>query len=399
MIRVLHCPNIVGGNPQGLARAEREVGLDSWSVSFTQSPFGYNTDEIVWGNGSNPLTFEARRWRLLWRTLRDFDIVHFNAGQTIMPKWVPAIGNTEFKRLPRAWRMLLPAYQLYARLFELRDLPLLKAMGKGVVVTFQGSDARQGDVCRAQFKISPAVEAEASHFSPALDRRKRQRIRRFARYADRIYALNPDLLHVLPPQAEFLPYSHIDLRTWVPPQRVRPAGETPIVVHAPSHRAVKGTQHVLDAVAQLEREGVRVELTLVEGMPLDEARQIYERADLVVDQLLCGWYGGLAVEAMALGKPVVCYIREEDLKFVPDGMRQELPIIAATPETICSVLREWLTTRRSELAEVGSRGRAYVEKWHDPLQIAERLKADYEAILADRRTHTWRKDTEKGRTV
>jgi hypothetical protein len=41
--------------------------------------------------------------------------------------------------------------------------------------------------------------------------------------------------------------------------------------------------------------------------------------------LFAGWYGGLAVELMALGKPVLAYIREEDLSFVDPQMRYELP--------------------------------------------------------------------------
>ena len=60
-----------------------------------------------------------------------------------------------------------------------------------------------------------------------------------------------------------------------------------------------------------------------------EARKRYETADILIDQLLAGWYGGLAVELMALGKPVICYIREDDLKYIPKEMRDELPIINA----------------------------------------------------------------------
>jgi glycosyltransferase involved in cell wall biosynthesis len=121
---------------------------------------------------------------------------------------------------------------------------------------------------------------------------------------------------------------------------------------------------------------------LVEGLAQDQARKIYREADLLVDQLLVGWYGGLAVELMALGKPIICYLREEDLRFIPDPMREEMPILQATPTTIYEVLREWLTGRRHELAEIGRRGRAYVERWHDPLKIATRLKGEYEAILS-----------------
>ncbi len=58
--------------------------------------------------------------------------------------------------------------------------------------------------------------------------------------------------------------------------------------------------------------GVRFEFTLVEGLHREEAKRLYERADLFVDQLILGWYGGVAVELMALGKPVIAHIRPGD---------------------------------------------------------------------------------------
>ena len=78
-------------------------------------------------------------------------------------------------------------------------------------MTYQGDDARQGDVLRAQFDIHPADEAESEYYTPISDEGRRERIAFVARYADKIYSLNPDLLHVLPLGAEFLPYSHIDI--------------------------------------------------------------------------------------------------------------------------------------------------------------------------------------------
>ena len=73
-------------------------------------------------------------------------------------------------------------------------------------------------------------------------------------------------------------------------------------------------------------------------------------------------------------------------------MRKDLPIIRATPASICDTLREWLTTRRKELREMGRRSRDYVEKWHDPLRIAAKLKVEYETIIDSKKLMT-RADT------
>lgn len=382
-IRVLHCPAIVAGNAQQLARAERELGIESWVVALTGSPFGYGTDEILWERKDNVIMREIKRWRLLWRALKDFDIIHFNFGQSITPEWLPP--HPTFRE--KHHLLSLSIYNFYARMLGLRDLLLLKKAGKGIVVTYQGDDARQGDFCQANFEISPATEVEPGYYSKKSDAHKRRKIAQFGKYADRIYALNPDLLHVLPVRSQFLPYSHIDLRDWKPINKPNPNPKEPVIVHAPSHQGVKGTPFVLEAISRLKSEGVALEFVQVEGVSHSKAREIYERADLLIDQLLCGWYGGLSVEFMALGKPVFCYLREGDLKYIPDQMREDLPIINATPTTIYHVLKEWLTERRHELTEIGQRSRTYVEKWHDPLKIAARLKADYESILSvDRRS-------------
>jgi hypothetical protein len=83
---------------------------------------------------------------------------------------------------------------------------------------------------------------------------------------------------------------------------------------------------------------------------------------------------------VALGKPVICYLREEDLKFIPSAMRADIPIINATPKTIYQVLKKLLTSRRNEMPILGQRSRSYVEKWHDPLRIAQSLAEEYHAV-------------------
>lgn len=376
-IRVLHCPAMVGGTIQTLSRAERKLGIDSWTVALSPSPYGYKPDEILWKNSDRLPIMETKRWAFLYRAVKYFDVVHFNFGQSIMPERIVRMESRD-ERFSMSWQM----FKLYARLLELRDLPMLKKAGKAIVVTYQGDDARQGDFCLRNFEISPATEVEPGYYSSGSDDHKRRKITMFSKYADRIYALNPDILRVLPPRAEFLPYSQIDLVDWQPVPDTKPTRKPLVLAHAPTHRRGKGTRFVLDAVSRLKSEGVAFQFILIEGVTQSQARRAYQRADLLIDQLLGGWYGGVAVEAMALGKPVICYIREDDLKFVPVRMREELPIINAMPGTIYKVLKEWMTKRRNELPELGRRSRAYVEKWHDPLKIAAKLKHEYEAIMA-----------------
>jgi glycosyltransferase involved in cell wall biosynthesis len=364
-VRVLHCPYNVGGQPGALARAERELGLDSRAVVFEQ-PSGYAADEVLRRAGVSRVEFERRRWRLLVRAVRDYDVVHFNFGRTLLPE-------------PPTWRDPSALHRVAGSVLGLRDLPLLRRAGKRIVVTFQGDDARQGDVLRSRYERSLATELPG-YYDPGGDAVKRRIVRAFDRWADRIFYLNPDLAHVLPPRAEFLPYAVVDPREWRPVER-EPRSPA-VVVHAPTDRAVKGTRHVVAAVERLRADGVDVELRLVEGAPHSEARELYAGATLAVDQLLLGWYGSFGVELMALGKPLVCFLRHEDLGVLPAGMRVELPVESATPDDLPEVLRGLLARPSEELAEAGRRAREFVERWHDPLRVAARLKDVYEEIAA-----------------
>jgi glycosyltransferase involved in cell wall biosynthesis len=378
-LRVLHAPLCVGGQPLELVRAERGLGLRSHSVSIDVPPLGYEVDEVLWRGDESLFRREARRWGLLWRALRDFDVVHFNFGRALlpcasMPGRLPAYvgkGAAAFVSLS------------YARAVCQADLWLLKRARKAIFVTYQGDDARQGDYCRAHFRIHFAHDVGPDYYPAGSDELKRRRIATFDRYADGIYALNPDLLHVLPARTQFLPYTAINPEEWRP-VAAHGTGARRMVLHAPTHREVKGTRYVIEAMARLKAEGVATDLVMVENLAHREARAAYERADIVVDQLLAGWYGGLAVEAMALGKPVVAYLRQEDLGFVPEEMRRELPVVSAEPGTVYSVLRDLLLRPAPDLALLGARGRAYVERWHHPRAIARRLKADYERAVTAR---------------
>lgn len=173
-----------------------------------------------------------------------------------------------------------------------------------------------------------------------------------------------------------MPYSHISLTDWSPAY-AHEADNSPLRIgHAPTHRGVKGTNQFLAALEVLRAEGLAFELVLVEGETQAQAKARYATTDVVFDQLYAGWYGGLAVEVMALGKPVMVYLRDEDLQFIPPEMRADLPFIRAAHHNLVDDLRALLRTPRRQLVQAGKQARAYVEKWHNPAHIAQRVLAD-----------------------
>src|SRR5437764_3617661 len=70
------------------------------------------------------------------------------------------------------------------------------------------------------------------------------------------------------------------------------------VIHTPNHRGFKGTEFVVAAVEELQREGLKIELVLLEGIKNDEVRRIMQRADIMAEQLIATGYGLSAIEGM-----------------------------------------------------------------------------------------------------
>ena len=139
------------------------------------------------------------------------------------------------------------------------------------------------------------------------------------------------------------------------------------VLHAPNHRTIKGTSHVIEAVKELKAEGYDIELVLAEKLPNHEIRALIEEVDVVVDQLIVGWYAMFAIEAMALETPVICHLRDdlEDLFRAAGlyGKDELIPMIDATPLTIKDTLAK-CCQEKDTLADLGKESREYVVRHH-----------------------------------
>ncbi|HNC82018.1 MAG TPA: glycosyltransferase [Nitrospira sp.] len=310
--------------------------------------------------------------------LPQFDVIHYNAGTTLAMAY--AVELSAHDGLRGLFRF---CYTVYLRTLQRLEMAYVRLLRKRIFVTYQGDDARQGDFSLEHFPISIASEVEEGYYSATSDAFKRRNIALLCSMASQVYSVNPDLLYVLPKKARFIPYSHVFLNEWVPTYSLD-EGRPLRILHAPTNRKVKGTDLILGALERIREQGHVFELLLVEGLSNDEAHRIYESADVLVDQLFAGWYGGLAVELMALGKPVLVYIREDDLGFIPVEMKSDLPFIQVTPQTIEAVLRQVLEMPREDLVALGRKSRAFVERWHDPIRIAEAIKIDYENALSER---------------
>jgi glycosyltransferase involved in cell wall biosynthesis len=248
----------------------------------------------------------------------------------------------------RALARLLPRTDIFHFYFGLTlvpkslQFPILRAAGKKSVFHYLGSDIRGKTPEQLAYGKRAGAEIVGSY----------------------------DAIRWVP-EAEVVPPG-IDLSKYAP---VPPTDRArPIVLHAPSSRGRKGTEYIVAACAELD-----VDLRIVEGLPHEEARRLYEEADIVVDQLNAGWYGVFAIETMALGKPVVAFLHDEAVRRTEEAFGVKVPIVNATKETLAAALRP-VTESPEERRRVGAASRAYVEQVHDLEHVADRLLALYAGL-------------------
>jgi hypothetical protein len=324
-VRVLHSPVNIAGGPGAISEGLRELGVESTLLVFNERPFerGFDVNLELRDTSrlsSVPFNLPKQLRALAWAR-REFDVFHFHAGLTLAPRRI--------------------------------TLPLLRRAGKGIVFQSWGSDLR----ARGASEVGYLRGADAVIVGSYLTRR-------------------------LAPQGPWPEYDVVPpalvLRDWEP-ALAAPSGVLG-VAHAPSKRAVKGTEAVIAAVEALRARGAPIELDLIEGVPNREARLRYATADLIVDQLKIGWYGMFAIESMALAKPVVVHLDEEAAAETEEAFGLELPLVRADEANLEDVLAGLLEVRES-LPELGRRSREYVERVHAHTSVARRVLEIYERVI------------------
>ncbi len=342
-MRIFHGPANTAGAAGILAKAQREIGVEAFSYCMP-TPYQYQVDRTLQAQRQFDRTIELLLF-LLKERLR-FDVFQFYFGTSL-------------------------TFQ------NLQDIPWLKRLGKKVFFYFAGCDIRDSKHTIETYEFSACKH----HWPMACSANRKKAIEVAQKYADGVFVSTPDLLEFMPgstllPQPIDMSY-FLPLRDKALATATRQAKEQdPIrIVHAPSDRQIKGTIYLEQAVAELQEAGYQIDLKLIENTPYEETLRIGAEADIIVDQLLIGAYGTFAVEMMALGKPVICYIREDLQKYYSPNM----PLISANPKTITQTIKD-VIHKRGKWAEIGQQGMSFAEQTHDSQIIAKTMIESYRKI-------------------
>ncbi len=327
-MRILLAPLETAGVAAAMRDGLRGRGHEAELVVIRPHPFGYTHDRLLSGYG-------ARARAGLVAPLR-YDVLHFQFGTTLM------------EYIDAAWGRVV-------------GRPL-------ILMHYWGDDCRLREVTMTRYPARARVY-DIAHDG---DRLIRRRLRLAGRLCAAALVSDLELLDQVRPffRAVYLIPTPVRIPASYPPLPGL-AGEGPIVLHAPSEKAIKGTAEILAAVEAVAA-GRSLRVRTVSGMAHVEVLRELARADIAVDQLNSETFGVFALEAMALGKPVLLQFRREVLA----PFARDVPLVEVSAETLAACLTELVDdpARRRELGDAGAN---YVRRVHAGDRVAEALEHVY----------------------
>lgn len=356
-MKVLLLPVNIASDISHKVRSLRAIGVDAQGFSIAGSTIQTSAGIKIFSiNRGNAVTLRARRaigFAKMWRMIAWADVLHWVADANIFD------GNFNRRFLSR--------------------------VNKPGVVQWTGSDIRIPEIdfaVNSFYKQAFAEDYEYKIESAELSQINQKFFAELEFYPLEFIGMSQYIDSKLFPR-RFRTWQSIYLPEHAP-NFPAPTNTKPVIVHSPSAPVAKGTKYVLQAVKQLKSK-YDFDFVLVQNVERAKALEIMSRCDIYVDQLILGAHGYAAVEAMAFGKPVVCYINQEIGRDYPP----DLPIVNANPDTIAAKLAELLGDAALRCA-TGIKSREYVEKYHDEQTIARDLVKIYEEVIALHRTRRGR---------
>jgi glycosyltransferase involved in cell wall biosynthesis len=331
-MRIFHGIHNISGIPGVISAHERAIGLSSWSLCFSNG-YGFKADETLM---REDMTTKFNECAI------EFDVFNLNFGYGFFDQ-------------------------------SLADYEYIKKAGKIVNTFFHGCDIRDSKRVIREHKVSACQACW-----PAACNANRNIMRHWATHnADNILVSTPDLLEFFD-RAQWLPQAVevSALRAKIDKRSSRRTRRRVRIAHAPSSPLLKGTAYVREAIASLQAVGEPIDFVELTGMPHADILKAIAASDFVIDQLLIGAYGVVSIEAMSLGKPTICYIRDDLLPLYPP----DLPIIRASIHNLRDVIAD-LLLKRDRWPELGLASARYAERVHDASAVAQRMKSLYEKAL------------------
>lgn len=345
--KIFHGPATVGGIGWHLAEGQRERGFKSDCIVYSDNGFRqlYHINLNIRQYG------KIGRLREMvfcfFRSARSYEIFHFYSSVTFLP------------------------YNL--------DLPILRLLGKKMVMTYCGSDIRLIKVEKRRNKYFNMLPARLKN--PSNDTFKMIRMYWQSLWIQRFTAVRDLHEHAVEVIKEEKVIENLWLNNIGFNSKNTPClaslftRKIPQIIHAPSNRAIKGTEYVNRSIQILRDKGLQFHYLELKGVPNHEAQSLIRNCDIVIDQFLLGSIGTLAFEGMGYGKPVIAFLPSAVVhRYLPG-----CPIYNATVENLTVRLEELIKNHDLRL-KLGKDGIVYTKEHLDYESIQTRVIELYEKL-------------------
>ena len=346
---VLHISNMVH-IPYYTVKALRRVGVEAEYLAIgrseTWSQCDYNLVPSIW-----PPVRVAQEFFLFWKVVAKYEVVHSHF----------MISTAKF-----GW-----------------DLPVLRKLGRKVVVNFRGCDIRDRTL---NMQLHPDVNiCQDCDYAPdypcqsSLLRHKRSLVRR---YGDKFLVTTPDMRDFVP-EAEHFPFftPEIDKDTYRGSHDEKGRRQSWKIVHATTHPGIEGTAEIEKAIDGVRSFGHRIEFVVLKNVSHEQILRELATADLSIGKMKMGYYANAQIESMFLGVPAVTCIRAE---FMTEELKQS-GFILTTLEELSECLRYYLEHPHA-LAEKRRLAQSSIGALHDNESLAQELKRIYRNVVVDSST-------------
>ena len=275
-----------------------------------------------------------------------YDVFHFFSGETIL------------------------TYKL--RRFEFR---VYKLFGKRIIMHFVGSDVRNPQfLFWKNTNLMSFLNGERDF--PRTLKWQDELIKDSLEFADEILVSTPDLLAIIP-SATYFPVL-IDLEKFDREvsgfnslQNENSTCEPYKILHSPSNARVKGTLFIHQVLKNLKAEYKNDLETIIPGDESLDSKKFYsvsrydlfsllKESDVMIDQLVIGWYGLQSLEALLCGNVVLCYIEDGLEKY----LYPECPILNVNAIDLQENLADLLKKRKRLSKYEMKENLEWVKKYH-----------------------------------
>jgi Glycosyltransferase len=244
------------------------------------------------------------------------------------------------------------------------ELPILKLMGRKIVLHYRGCEGRSPDKNQ---ELHPEMNiCQKCDYDRWVCREGKKRVERIRKYADISLVTTPDLKDFLPKATHF-PFfcPDIDYEKYAWQGTVN---EEIKIVHITNHPGIEGTDDIKRAIDSLKTKGYKINFVFLRGVTPEKALEEYKSADIGIGKMKMGYYANAQIESMFCGVPTITYVR-------PEFMTPELKdsgFIFTHLNDLEKTLEHYLK-HPEELAEKRKNARASILRIHDNETLARQL--------------------------